>query len=94
MIISIFNIEWIEWHLKHERSINALMVSVENGHINFKIDTGFNTFSVNLLIFNIQYKQYNCGNDIMKQCHFLGADYMEIFIPGLNFNSVYQVEKN
>ena len=24
----------------------------------------------------------------------LGADYMEIFIPGWNFNSVYLVEKN
>ena len=24
----------------------------------------------------------------------LGADYMEIFTPGWNFNSIYRVEKN
>ena len=44
-----------------------------------------------------QVKNMSQSRSFTEQAHtefILGADYMEIFITGWNFNSVYRVEKN
>ena len=43
-------------------------------------------------IITYKHSTYELPNDL--RLRILGADYMEIFIPGWNFNLVYRVEKN